>query len=543
MQPPDSRPYKENEVVTSVSELSKIAAEVLSSSSGMFMKVFAKKKSEAYIVNILTDRSKILCIDASTLNGEKLIGKDALDKLRELMDTPMIVDVYPLDEVGVKLSIADNIDIYNQSPKIPLEELFEIRTARKEKAEEKTEIEMKRGREEVQTQKKQSTSPEGPPEVLVEIKGGSLPEKAFREYSKALLEDAKKIRSFRVQRIEFKGELTGGVLYLNVYIYGTSEGSMREIAEKRMLHSIGKYAPIILREADVKPVLRELKVIVNGKEITPEEITTKEKRKTGKVDREGRISLTVLEDVWPYFGAMIRTAISDIEKEGIHVKRASFDVPGRREFEIDASFVVETKLSREEAESIIRRVLSSHARELGRNINRYITVYKVEVEILRPSAVPTVHTAALSGKAAEIISKKQELEKEVENLLKKAGIDELSFLAEEKKKESEELIIRNRIEPAMQELKERLHRELKLIPRADFKWLKMKWEIKDTTVYVDLEASFAKEEVGGLFGTLSGVSDDKIKNDATETILYIMKDVGREHGITIKPRRIKITVR
>ena len=554
MQPPNSQPYKENEVVTSVSELSKLVADVLSSNSGLFMKVFAKKDTKAYLINLLVDRNKVLCIEATEVGGETLRGKEALDTFKELLNNPMIVDVYPLDEVGVKMSIAENIDVYNESPKVALGEIFkgipvttttktittkattEVKTGEKiQPTEEKTEKPKEMEKPSPETVRKA-------PEIVVEIKGGNIPEKAFKEYSKALLEDAKKIRSFKVQRIEFKGELTGGVLYLNVYIYGTSEGSMREIAEKRMLHSIGKYAPIILREADVKPVLRELKVILNGKEIAPEEIKVKEKRRSGKVDREGRISLTVLDEVWPYFSAMIRTAMSDVEKEGVSVKRANFDVLGRRELEINVSMVVETELPKDEVESMVKRVLSSHARELSRTINKYITIHKVEVDVLKPPEL-AIQPKKVSGKAAEILSRKAELEKEVEDLLKKAGIDELSFLAEEKKKESEDLIIRNRVEPAMEELKNRLHRELKLVPRADFKWLKMRWDIQDTTVYVDLEASFAKEEVGGLFGTLSGVSDEKIKNDATETILYIMRDVGREHGITIKPRKINVIVR
>jgi len=529
--------------------------DVLASNSGLFMKVFAKKGSEAYLINMLMDRRKILCVEASMIGGGTLTGEKALNKFRELMDSPMIVDIYPLDEVGVKLSIAENIDVYNESPKVPIDEIFKgvsvsgpeperpERRASAEVVKTRKAVETRPARPKEQVKPKTAEKKQGAPEIIVEVSGGSIPEKAFKEYSKALLEDARKIRSFNVQRIEFRGELSGGVLYLNVYVYGTSEGSMREIAEKRMLHSIGKYAPIILREADVKPVLRELKVIINGKEIKPEEIQVKEKRKSGKIDKEGRINLTVLDEVWPYFSAMIRTAVSEIEREGILVKRANFDVLGRRELEINASFVVETRHPKETVEDAIRRILGKHARELSRTIKRYINVHKIDVDVIRTHDSLTVPVRKVSGKAAEVLSKKEELEKEVEKLLKQAGIDELQFLAEEKKKESESVIIRNRVEPAMEDLKTRLHKELKLVPRADFKWLKMKWDVKDTTVYVELEASFAKEEVGGLFGTLSGVSDEKIKNDATETILYIMKDVAREHGITIKPKKINVIVK
>ncbi len=549
MQPPSSQPYKENEVVTSASELSKIVKNVLSSSDGLFVKIFAKKGPEAYLITILTDRKKVLGIDASKIGGGNLVGEEALKKFKEIQEGPMVVDVYKLDEVGVKLSIAENIDVYNKSPKVEVGEIFggisSPGTTKKEEPvktggkEEKPSTPQEPVEEKTKTQTREKTVPE----VTIEIKGGSIPEKAFREYSKAILGDAKNIRSLKIRRIEFKGEVVGGVLYLNVYLYGNSEGSMREIAEKRMLHSIGKYAPIILKEADVKPVLRDMKVVLDGKEIKPDEIVVKEKRKSGKVDREGRISLTVLDEVWPYFSAMIRTATSDMEREGISVKRANFDVLGRRELEINVSMVVESDLSKKDVESIVRRVLGRHVRELSRTIGRYITVHRIDVDMIEPVSAPIAQPRRISTKAAEILSKKKELEKEVEDLLKQAGIDEISFLTEEKKKESESVIIRSRVEPAMEDLKNRLHKELKLVPRAEFKWLKMRWDVENGTVYVDVEASFAKEEVGGLFGTLSGVSDDRIRNDATETILYIMRDVGRTHGITIKPRKVNVIVR
>ena len=89
----------------------------------------------------------------------------------------------------------------------------------------------------------------------------------------------------------------------------------------------------------------------------------------------------------------------------------------------------------------------------------------------------------------------------------------------------------------------RLHTELKLIPRVTFKWLKMNWDVRDSTVYVSIEASFLKEEVGGLFGSFSGVDEERLKQDARETILRVLRDISREYSISIKLQKLSIIVR
>ncbi|WP_335755333.1 hypothetical protein [Thermococcus profundus] len=302
---------------------------------------------------------------------------------------------------------------------------------------------------------------------------------------------------------------------------------------------------MILRVADIKPILRDIRVILDGKEVAPQEIVEKEKKKVGKVDREGRITLAVLEDVWPYFSAMAKTIVGETQEAGIIVRAASFDVKGRREFEINAKLAVETSLPEEQVERLVRSIITRHAKELGRTINRYITVHTIDVEFIRKptAAAAPSRPVVTSGKAAQILEKREEIEKEVERLLKQAGIEDLSFLTEEKKRESEETLLRSRIEPAMEALKSRLHTELKLIPRVTFKWLKMNWDVKDTTVYVEIEASFLKEEVGGLFGSFSGVDENKLKADARDTILRVIRDISREYSIKISLRKLNVIVR
>ena len=551
MQLPDKSPFIENAVTTSANELKELIEKALSRGSGAFLKIFAKGSDGKYYITILLDRSKVLAAECLHVDTKQtLSGKDAVRIVKSLVDKPMVVDVYDLDELELKLSVADNIDAYSQTPKTPLEDLFgsavEVKGQQAATASTPIPGETREETREPQTVARKTQPSPGKPQVIVNLTGGDIPERAFQAYAEALLNESKRIKGLNLSKIEFDANVGEGVVYLNVRVYGTSTGGSRdaEVAEKRILHAISKYAPILLREAEIKPILREVTVVIDGQEIKPQEIVDRDKKKTANVTKDGKIVLSVLEDVWPYFSAFSRTVITEIESSGIKVDRASFDVRGRNEFEINLSVVVETSMDRDEVTRIIRDVVSRHARELSRTIRKYITVHNVDVEVITPATPAKPVTATVgSAKAAEVLAKKAQLEKEVEQLLKQAGIDELSVLTETKKKESQETMLKSRIEPAVETLKNRIHAELKLVPRVTFKWLKLNHEVRGSTVQVDIEASFIRENVGGLFGSFSGVSDEKIKRDITETIQRIIKDVSREYGVSITLRKLNIIIR
>ena len=570
MKLPTKQPLKENVVITSPDELRDLVTKALSHGNGAFMKIFGRDSRGKYYVTVLFDRSKVLAAECLLVDEKKdLIGSEAVAVLKSLMKNPMVVDVYTLDELETKLSIADNVDVYAQTDKVPLSELFGVEVSEVTQApveekpvptaasalkspEEETLPEEPRPQPQVERKvEKPAPVPKKipkEPEVIVNFTGGKLPEKAFKDYAEALLKEARRIRNLHIYRIEFDSNLSEGVAYLNVRLYGTSDGSSRdmEIAEKRLLHAVSKHAPIILREAEVKPIVKDVAVIINGEEVKPQEIVDKEKKKTGKVTKDGRVSLSVVEDVWPYFSAYARTVISEIEGSGIRVDKAYFDVKGRREFEINLYAALESSMSQEELVGTVRTILTRHARELARSIDRYITVRTVEIERITPKSQgvsPQGSRTVSSTKAAEILAKREELEKEVEKLLKQAGIEELAPLTEEKKREAEETAMRSKIQPALETLKTRIHTELKLIPRVTFKWLKLNHEVKDGKVLIDVEASFIKESTGGLFGSFSGVPDEKIKQDVAETVQRVAKEVGRDYGIVIAVRKLNVILR
>ena len=558
MQLPDKSPMVENAVVTSVDDLAGIIRSALQQGSGAFLKIFAKGRGGKYYLTLLIDRTKVLAAEGLVIDTKRpLIGEEAISVLKSVLGSPMVVDVYPLDEIELKLSIAENVDAYAQTPKVRLEELSggggpPSTTPAPAPPQQAPRQDLPPAKPVGTAPQPAGTSPKGEPgkpEVVVNVSGGSIPEKAFQTYAEYIMKDAKRIRGLTISRIEFDANVGEGVVYLNVRLYGSSSGSSRdiEIAEKRMLHAVSKYAPVILREAEIKPIIRDVSVVIDGQEVKPQEIVDKDKKKTGNVTRDGRITLSVLEDVWPYFSNFARTVVGEIEGAGIKVTKAYFDIRGRREFEINLSAAVETNLTPEAARKVVADILNRHAKELGKSINRYISVHNVDLEFI---TAPTVaQTAApqkpvvASGKAAEILAKKAALEAEVEKMLKEAGLDELAVLTEEKKKESEETLFKSRIEPAVETLKNRIHAELKLVPRVTFKWLKLNHEIRGSTVYVDIEASFLRENVGGLFGSFSGVSDDRIKQDIAETIKRVIRDVSREYSVGITLRKLNIILR
>ena len=490
MQLPDKAPLVENVVVTSADELNGLIRKALAEGKGAFLKIFAKDKSAKYYITVLFDSSKILAVECLVVdNKQTLIGEDAVNLLKSLLGRPMVVDVYSLDEIEMKLSIAENLDVYSETPKIPLDELFSGGPVQPPQVEapkpQPAPAQEEKPREEVREEAKAPPAPQriekpaprqagGKPEIVVNFTGGTLPEEAFKKYAENIIKEANRIRGISINRIEFDANVGEGVVYLNVRVYGSSESTDKrslEIAEKRLFHIVSKHAPIILREAEHKPILRDIRVVLNGEEARPQEIVEKDKKKTGAVTKDGRIQLSVLEDVWPYFSNFARTVVKELETAGIKVNKAYFDVKGRRELEINLSIAVESPFDKPTTEKTIRTILSRHAKQLSSSINRYITVHNVELELVEKPINRPVSTKkpVASGKATEILAKKELLEKEVEKLLKEAGIDELAPLTEVKKKEAEETLLRSRIEPAIEALKNRVHAELKLIPRVTFK--------------------------------------------------------------------------
>ncbi|WP_457753870.1 hypothetical protein [Thermococcus sp.] len=595
MQLPKMQPFKENIVSTNKDDFVSLIREALANANGVFIKIFTKDSNEKYYFTVLTDNSKILAAYGKFLIANRdVIGKEALDALRLLLSNPMVVDVYTLDEITLKLSIADNIEIYSATPKIGIEEFLGVprqgefsevlekeklleqvleKVKREERIKPAPQIEkvkeIKRAKVPEITEKSPEEKPvkvpkEAPQKVAkkeelkvkMEIIGSETfkpaLEEAFKEYSKVLLNNIRKMKDILLNDIEIRGEIGTGVVYLTIQLNANVENEKSiEIAKRKILFFANRHIPVIGRVSGLKPIIRTVRVNV----IAGEKVDTMEEKERGEVELwrlkkpptvqvTPKISLTIDPEFRTYFSAYSKALLRDIEDAGIRVEKMEVEVEGRKEHEINIKLhAFTTNMNRIQIESFVTALAKKHAREMGKALKKYVWVHRVEIESLMPQQPSSAVESQVSTKAAEILKKKSEIEKEVEKLLKEAGIEELSFLTEDKKKEVEQTLLKSRIEPAMETLKSRVQNDLKLLPRVTFKWLKMNWNFTGSNVEVIFEVSFAKEEVGGLFGTFSGISDDKIKEDAIRTIKKAMKDVSREYGVNIVPKRINVLVR
>ncbi|ALM74575.1 hypothetical protein [Thermococcus barophilus] len=599
MQLPKMQPFKENIVSTSKDDFVSLIREALADADGAFIKIFTKDSNEKYYFTVLTDNSKILAAYGKFLIANRdVIGKEALDALKALLSNPMVVDVYTLDEITLKLSIADNIEIYSATPKIGIEEFLGVpkqsefsevlekeklleqvleKVKREERIKPAPQIEkvkevkkakvpeiIEKPREEkplkvpkeVPKPASQKVAKKEELKVKIEIIGSEAfkpaLEEAFKEYSKVLLNEIKKMNDTVLNDVEIRGEIGTGVVYLTIQLNANvGDEKSIEIAKRKILFFANRHIPVIGRVSGLKPIIRSVKVNV----IAGEKVDTMEEKERGEVELwrlkkpptvqvTPKISLTIDPEFRTYFSAYSKALLRDIEDAGIRVEKMEVEVEGRKEHEINIKLHASAaNMSRIQIESFVTALAKKHAREIGKALKKYVWVHRVEVESIMPQQPSSVMESQVSTKAAEILKKKSEIEKEVEKLLKEAGIEELSFLTEDKKKDVEQTLLKSRIEPAMETLKSRVQNDLKLLPRVTFKWLKMNWNFTGSNVEVIFEVSFAKEEVGGLFGTFSGISDDKIKEDAIKTIKKAMEDVSREYGINIVPKRINVLVR
>lgn len=521
--------------------------------------MFTKDEKEKYYATILLDRKKLLAAQIDLLNSKKkLIGSDSVETLKRIIDYPLVVDLYGLDEISLKLSITDNLEIYNSTPKVELEKIFgenKIESAEVLEKEKLLEKALERKKEEAKTEPQvkvqEEIKKEAPPkkeekplekapkiekkpsapEIDVKVVGGEIFKPVLQEYAEEILKEIKSLNGVSVERVGITGEVGSGVIYLHVNIHGTSERdkSSREILERRVLYFANKHLPIIWRKAGLKPILSNAQAKITAPGESEEE---KEEKKEVVIPRkvESNIIVEAHESVKPYFSTYARVIFKDIQSAGIDIDKMLLDIKGRSEHEINLTLWGKASgVSKEEAERIVNRILRTHAREIGKALNKYVTVHRVELHL---------EEEEVSSKAKQIMSKKEELEKEIEKLLKEAGVEELSYITEEKKKEAEEALLKSKVEPAIEELRKRLQREFTELPNSVFRWMNLDWEFKNGTVLVDLEASFDKRS------TLLGiVSDERVREDITRTLEKVTKEVSAEHNIPIKLRNTEIRIR
>ncbi|NJE09106.1 hypothetical protein E3E31_11340 [Thermococcus sp. M39] len=436
MQLPKMQPFKENVVSTSKEDFISLVREALSNGSGTFIKIFTKDSSEKYYFTMLTDNSKILATYGKLLTANRdVVGKEALDVLQKLLSNPMVIDVYILDEITLKLSIADNIEIYSNTPKIDIDEFLGIprreelsEVLEKEKlleqvlekvkreeikpvpqiekikdvktpTEKEEKLEEKRLIEAPKQIPKPAPKKEGP-KVKIEIIGSnvfkSALEEAFKEYSETLFNDIRKMGDVTLGNIEIHGEIGTGVVYLTIQLNANIDNEKKaEIAKRKILFFANRHVPIIGRVSGLKPIIRSVKVnVIAGEKVESMEEREREEvelwrlKKPPTVQISPKLFLTVDPEFRSYFSAYARTLLKDIEEAGIRVDKMEVEVEGRKEHEINITLQTQSSnLSKAQIEAVVTSLAKEHAREMGRALRKYVWVHKVEVELSEAPAV------------------------------------------------------------------------------------------------------------------------------------------------------------
>jgi hypothetical protein len=182
MKLPSVKPIEENYLCRTREDFKSLLSKTLSEGTGGLFKMLGKVGEVPYYVTILVDDQKILAIEAEEISsGKKLVGDEAVSYLLRILENPTIVDAYPLDDIGVKMSVIDNIDVYNRTPKLMLSEFLGEMPP-------------------ITTEKKVTTSPQGQRET----QQPSTVEELYKSVTKEVEEKLKKKEKPAKQKLELK---------------------------------------------------------------------------------------------------------------------------------------------------------------------------------------------------------------------------------------------------------------------------------------------------------------------------------------------------
>ncbi len=125
MKLPSVTPLEENFLCRKREEFERLVRRTLGKGSGAFFKVFGKSSGKPYYITVLMDNEKILAAEAEDVGGgSSLRGEAALGILKEILDGgPVIVDAFPMTDVEIKMSIVENLEVYNSTPKMKLTDI------------------------------------------------------------------------------------------------------------------------------------------------------------------------------------------------------------------------------------------------------------------------------------------------------------------------------------------------------------------------------------------------------------------------------------
>ncbi|WP_297460534.1 hypothetical protein [Thermococcus sp.] len=125
MELPAVKPLVENYLCRNKEEFGNLILKTLQKGKGAFFKIFGKTQGNPYYITVLLDHEKLLAAESENVSaGSSLVGKPAVEILKDILEEgPVIVDAFPLTDVELKMSIVENLEVYNSTPKLKLREI------------------------------------------------------------------------------------------------------------------------------------------------------------------------------------------------------------------------------------------------------------------------------------------------------------------------------------------------------------------------------------------------------------------------------------
>jgi hypothetical protein len=144
-------------------------------------------------------------------------------------------------------------------------------------------------------------------------------------------------------------------------------------------------------------------------------------------------------------------------------------------------------------------------------------------------------------KLRQILSKKSQLEAEVDRILKKAGIDELKALTEHKQKE-----ISNRAKSIAPQIANAVRDVIRNYfdgQDVSLQWSKVEWDVQDGTVLLDISFAVKSEESIGFFGVgLEAIDEETLKGELKKEIIKALTTLKSTYNIPIAIRKFEAHV-
>ena len=267
MKLPAVTPSEENVLCVGPEDFRALVKRTLSKGNGAFFKLLGKTERGKYYMTLLIDDEKILAAEIKNVEtGESLTGNEAVEAIRSVLEGTVVADAYPLDDLELKMSVVENIDVYNSTKKIPLGEIWSLGAGPAEiKVEEKPKTDEKPSKSPT-SEATEGIKSKKTPKFRVTINSPPELSPYFRAMANHLRAEAKalgvEVEEVRIDAKEIRYALGAGVgVHSTIEIVGKGRPALslprlREILSSRAYKEAGEFS----RDVGKKIVISDVRV-------------------------------------------------------------------------------------------------------------------------------------------------------------------------------------------------------------------------------------------------------------------------------------------